>query len=63
MGQITPLVYLIREDDNIINNEEINQMTMQDATVYGTPLTGEEYLDDNTIFLMVIHKLTIGGLE
>ena len=38
-------------------------MTMQDATVYGTPLTGEEYLDDNTIFLMVIHKLTIGGLE
>ena len=39
MDQITQLLYLVREDGNIMINVDINQMTSKDFIVYGTPLT------------------------
>ena len=36
-------------------------MLRQNTIVNGTPLAGEEYLSDNTVFWKVIHKLTKGG--
>ena len=35
MDQITPMVYLVMEDEIFTNNIDINQLTRQDATIYG----------------------------
>ena len=61
VDHITPLVYLVREYGNLMNNAEIDQSTIQDATVNGTLLTGEAYRGYNIRFWKVIHKITIGA--
>ena len=41
LDQITPLVYLVREEDNVLSDRELNQLARLDVIIYGTPLSGE----------------------
>ena len=42
-GTDHPLVFLIREDENVMRNTDLNQFTSKENIFYGTPLTEEEY--------------------
>ena len=59
--QITPLVYLIQEEDFILYNRTLNHMARQYYIIYGIPLSGKTYKPNNYTFWMNMYKLTIGG--